>query len=159
MRKHVAVFLAFTLLSANAAVFAEERDSGPRVALSASSAAVNPHPLNRAPHALDVDMAVTQAVDRYNERFFAPRVAPLAQRTRTRPQNTRNGGSEGWKWVGVGMMVVGGLAAVNGALSTCGGSYTQTLTTVSVDTHACWGHVAVGAGIVGVGWYLFDRNR
>ena len=62
-------------------------------------------------------------------------------------------------WVGVGMMALGGIVALNGALSTCGASVTATLTTYEVDSHACWTHVAVGAGVGGVGGYLFANNR
>ena len=58
------------------------------------------------------------------------------------------------KWVGVGLMVVGGLWAIDAAL--CG----SVAAANNVDVGGvCTGTLVAGAGVGGAGWFLFDRNR
>ena len=79
---------------------------------------------------------------------YATSLMSLEQRTRTRPQANRrgSGGSEAWKWVGVGMMVIGGLWVIDG-LAWCGVGA------------VCARPPVVGGVMAGGGWYVFNNNR
>ena len=99
----------------------------------------------------DIDQALATVLDIRGPAFM--------QRTRQRPTRPTSAGNPALTWVGVGLMVAGSIVAISGALRTCGGSVSGTLTNLKVDTHACWTHVAVGGGMGGVGWYLFANNR
>ena len=107
--------------------------------------------VEQPPRIVDIDQALAAVLNTRDIAFM--------QRTRQRPTRPASVGNPALKWVGVGMVVVGSLVAINGALSTCGGSISGTLTSLEVDTHACWTHVAVGGGMGGVGWLLFTNNR
>ena len=63
------------------------------------------------PASLDVDRLVASAVDR----------AVLLQRTRSRP--TSGSGNSTMRWIGLGMLGLGGLLAIHGAVSTCGAQF------------------------------------
>lgn len=83
-----------------------------------------------------------------------------AARTRQDPTaRPQSGGSPELRWAGIGMMLGGGLLALAGGVNTCGSVRGDYLTGVSVNTHPCWAHVAVGGGVAGAGWYLWNRNR
>ena len=107
--------------------------------------------VEQPPRTFDIDQVLTTVLNTRDTAFM--------QRTRQRPTRPASVGNPALKWVGVGLMVVGSLVAINGALSTCGGSVSGTLTHFEVNTHACWTHVAVGGGMGGVGYYLFANNR
>ena len=95
---------------------------------------------------LDVDRLVASAVGR----------AVLLQRTRSRP--TSGSGNSTMRWVGLGMLGLGGILAIHGAVSTCGaqaefgrgGAF-------NVETSACWGRAGVGAGIAAAGFFVMRR--
>ena len=97
------------------------------------------------PALLDVDRLVASAVDR----------AVLLQRTRSRP--TSSSGNSTMRWVGLGMLGLGGLLAINGALSTCGAQVSGGGSSFSVETSACWGRAGVGAGIAAAGLFAMRR--
>ena len=88
----------------------------------------------------DVDHAVATMLEEYQPMF--------QQRGRTRQRTAQSGNSEVWKWVGAGMMVVGGLAVLNGVVW---------CPTAGIDV--CTGPLVVGGAMAGGGWYIFNRNR
>ena len=91
------------------------------------------------PRTFDLDQALAAVLDTHNLAFM--------QRTRQRPQRTQaSSGDPVLKWVGVGLMVVGGLGVLN-SVAWCG------LNTV------CTTPLVVYGGAAGVGWYLFANNR
>ena len=97
------------------------------------------------PASLDVDRLVASAVDR----------AVLLQRTRSRP--TSGSGNSTMRWIGLGMLGLGGLLAIHGAVSTCGAQFSGAGSSLSVDTSACWGRAGVGAGIAAAGFFVMRR--
>lgn len=72
----------------------------------------------------------------------------LQQRGRTRQRAAQGGGSPERKWLGVGMMVVGGLWALSRleCVAATGGSF-------------CTPGLVIGSGLAGAGYYLFAANR
>ena len=94
---------------------------------------------------LDVDRLVASAVGR----------AVLLQRTRSRP--TSGSGNNTMRWVGLGMLGLGGLLAIHGAVSTCGAQFSGAGSSLSVDTSACWGRAGIGAGIAAAGFFVMRR--
>ena len=62
------------------------------------------------------------------------------------PASAANANANTMRWVGVGLLGLGGLLALNGALSTCGASIRDIGDGVSVSTSKCWGRAAVGGG-------------
>ena len=97
------------------------------------------------PALLDVDRLVASAVDG----------AVLLQRTRSRP--TTSSSNSTMRWVGLGMLGLGGLLAINGALSTCGAQFSGVGSSFNVETSACWGRAGVGAGIAAAGFFVMRR--
>ncbi len=98
------------------------------------------------PAALDVDRLVAEVLER----------GVLLQRTRSRSRPTGN--SNTMKWVGVGMLGLGGLLALNGALSTCGADFNVGRAgSVSIDTSMCTGRVGIGGGIAAAGLFMMLR--
>ena len=95
--------------------------------------------------ALDVERLVAVAADR----------GVLLQRTR--PGQRSNANANTMRWVGVGLLGLGGLLALNGALSTCGASIRDIGDGVSVSTSKCWGRAAVGGGIAAAGLFVMTR--
>ena len=95
--------------------------------------------------ALDVERLVAAAADR----------GVLLQRTR--PGQRSNANTNTMRWVGVGLLGLGGLLALNGALSTCGASIRDIGDGVSVSTSKCWGRAAVGGGIAAAGLFVMTR--
>ena len=94
---------------------------------------------------IDLDRVIANALDM---RYATD--APLAQRTRTRPaQSQASGENQALKWVGVGLMVVGGLSILD-SVAWCsvpgGGSF-------------CTRPLIVGGAVTAGGYILFDRNR
>ena len=69
------------------------------------------------------------------------------------PQSASN--NNALKWLGVGMMVAGGLWALSAAQ--CG----AVAAGADVDGigGVCTGTLILGAGVGGAGWFVFDRNR
>ena len=100
--------------------------------------------------AFDLDRAVAGVLE--------DQAALLLQRTRTRPaRRTSGGGNPTLAWAGVGMLAVGGILAINGAVSTCGVSVSRDFRDVS--TSQCWTRAGVGAGVGALGAFLFMKNR
>ena len=97
----------------------------------------------KASPVLDVDRLVAAAGER----------GVLLQRTR--PGQRSNSNANTMRWVGVGMLGVGGLLALNGAMSTCGVDVDYNRG--SVDTNMCWGRVAIGGGVATAGLVLMTR--
>ena len=95
---------------------------------------------------LDVDRLVASAVDR----------AVLLQRTRSRP-TSGSGNNNTMRWVGLGMLGLGGLLAIHGSVSTCGAEFSSAGSSLSVDTSACWGRAGIGAGIAAAGFFVMRR--
>ena len=75
-----------------------------------------------------------------------PEAHALLQRTRARPARQASSGDPVLKWVGVGLMVVGGLGALN-SVAWCGVGA------------VCTTPLIVYGGAAGFGWYLFSNNR
>ena len=98
-----------------------------------------------SPPSLDVDRLVGIAVDR----------AVLFQRTRSRP--TSGSGNDTMRWLGLGMLGLGGVLAIHGAVSTCGAQISGAGSSLSVDTSACWGRAGIGAGIAAAGFFVMRR--
>ena len=154
MRKQVSLVLALALwFPGGAGLAAAQSADRPATAADVvrSPAASTPRPLAQAPGALDV--VIERAMDKYARQhdasLFPSYTAPLlslGQRTRTRPQANRGGGSEAWKWVGVGMMVIGGLWVIDG-LAWCGVG------------GVCARPLVVGGVMAGGGWYVYNNNR
>ena len=95
---------------------------------------------------LDIDRLVASALDR----------GVLLQRTRSRP--TGNSSNNAMRWAGIGMLALGGVLALNGALSTCGADIDVSRTgSVSVDTSRCWSRAAVGGGVAAAGLFMMTR--
>lgn len=95
---------------------------------------------------LDMDRLVANAMDR----------GVLLQRTRSRP--TGNSSNNTMRWAGIGMLALGGVLALNGALSTCGADIDVSRTgSVSVDTSRCWTRAAVGGGVAAAGLFMMSR--
>ena len=92
--------------------------------------------------ALDIDRLVAGARDR----------GVLLQRSRPTGNSTNN---DTMRWVGIGMLGLGGLLALNGALTTCGAAVDYT--SGSVSTSACWGRTAVGGGVAAAGLFMMTR--
>lgn len=100
--------------------------------------------------AFDLDRAVAGVLE--------DQAALLLQRTRTRPaRRASGGGNPTLAWAGVGMLAVGGILAINGAVSTCGVSVSRDFRDVS--TSQCWTRAGVGAGVGALGAFLFMKNR
>ena len=100
--------------------------------------------------AFDLDRAVAGVLE--------DQTALLLQRTRTRPaRRTSGGGNPTLAWAGVGMLAVGGILAINGAVSTCGVSVSRDF--LDVSTSPCWTRAGVGAGVGALGAFLFMKNR
>ena len=100
--------------------------------------------------AFDLDRAVASVLEE--------QTAVLLQRSRTRPERgTSGGGNPTLAWVGVGMLAVGGVLAINGAVSTCGVSVSRDF--LDVSTSPCWTRAGVGAGVGALGAFLFMKNR
>ena len=93
--------------------------------------------------ALDVDRLVAVAADR----------GVLLQRSR--PGQRSNSNANTMRWAGVGLLGLGGLLALNGAMSTCGVDVNYN--TGSVDTSMCWSRVGIGGGIAAAGLVLMTR--
>lgn len=103
-----------------------------------------------SPPAFDLDRAVAGVLEE--------RPALLLQRTRTRPaRRASGGGNPTLAWAGIGMLAVGGILAINGAVSTCGVSVSRDFRDVS--TSPCWTRAGVGAGVGALGAFLFMKNR
>ena len=96
---------------------------------------------------LDIDRLVASALDRG---------VPL-QRTRSRP--TGNSSNNAMRWAGIGMLALGGVLALNGALSTCGADieYSPAGYVSGVDTSRCWSRAAVGGGVAAAGLFMMSR--
>ena len=94
---------------------------------------------------LDVDRLVASAVGR----------VALLQRTRSRPTSGSNNNT--MRWVGLGLLGLGGLLAVHGAVSTCGAEFSGAGSSFNVDTSACWGRAGIGAGIAAAGFFVMRR--
>lgn len=96
---------------------------------------------------LDIDRLVANAMDR----------GVLLQRTRSRP--TANSSNNAMRWAGIGMLALGGVLALNGAISTCGGEieYSRTGSIRSVKTSRCWTRAAVGGGVAAAGLFMMTR--
>lgn len=155
MRKHVSLVLALALWFPGGGLAAEQSVDRPAAAagVAASPVASTSRPLAHAGGGFDV--AITRAMDKFARQpdagtvpFYAASLMSLEQRTRTRPQGNRrgSGGSEAWKWVGVGMMVIGGLWVIVG-LAWCGVGA------------VCARPLVVGGVMAGGGWYVFNNNR
>ena len=100
--------------------------------------------------AFDLDRAIAGVLEE--------QTAVLLQRTRTRPpRRTSGGGNPTLAWAGIGMLAVGGILAINGAVSTCGVSISSDFRDVS--TSPCWTRAGVGAGVGALGAFLFMKNR
>lgn len=97
------------------------------------------------PGTLDIDRLVGAAVER----------VVLLQRTRSRP--TSGSSNDTMRWVGLGMLGLGGILAINGALSTCGARVSGSATAVNVETSACWTRAGIGAGIAAAGFFVMNR--
>ena len=96
--------------------------------------------VEQPPRTLDLDQALAAAVFNTHDPIFM-------QRTRQRPQRTQAGsGDPVLKWVGVGLMVVGGLGVLN-SVAWCGANA------------VCTTPLVVYGGAAGVGYYLFANNR
>ena len=94
--------------------------------------------------ALDIDRLVAGALDR----------GVLLQRSRPTGNSTNNT----MRWAGIGMLGLGGLLALNGALSTCGAELDVTRGgSFSVSTSRCWSRAAVGGGIAAAGLFMMTR--
>ena len=61
------------------------------------------------------------------------------------------------RWVGLGMLGLGGILAIHGAVSTCGAQFSGAGSSLSVDTSACWGRAGIGAGIAAAGFFVMRR--
>ena len=95
--------------------------------------------VEQPPRAFDIDQALAAVLDTHDIAFM--------QRTRQRPQRSQAGsGDPVLKWVGVGLMVVGGLGVLN-SVAWCGANA------------VCTTPLVVYGGAAGVGWYLFANNR
>lgn len=94
--------------------------------------------------ALDIDRLVAGALDR----------GVLLQRSRPTGNSTNNT----MRWAGIGMLGLGGLLALNGALSTCGADLDVTRSgSYSVSTSRCWSRAAIGGGIAAAGLFMMRR--
>ena len=95
-------------------------------------------------HTFDVDDLVAQSVATMLEETNPM----LQQRGRTRERSAQSGGSPERKWLGVGMMVVGGLWALTRleCVAAGGGGF-------------CTPGLVIGGGLAGFGYYLFAANR
>lgn len=96
--------------------------------------------------ALDIDRLVAAAAGR----------GVLLQRSR--PGQRSNSNANTMKWVGIGLIGVGGLLALNGALSTCGADVNVGPTgSFSVNTSRCWSRAVIGGGIAAGGLFMMTR--
>ena len=100
--RNVLVWTLATVLFATVPVATSGVDGSP-VDATGADRSVEP-----TPALFDLDRMLASAVER----------TVLLQRTRTRP--TSGSGNNTMRWVGLGMLGLGGLLAINGALSTCG---------------------------------------
>ena len=100
------------------------------------------------PTPLDVDRLVASAVDG----------AVLLQRTRSRPTSS-SGNDDTMRWVGIGLLGLGGALAIHGAVSTCGAQLIGDVRSLKVETNACWGRASVGAGIAAAGFFVMRLGQ
>ena len=104
-------------------------------------------PAASAARTLDLDDLVTQSVATMLEETN-PMLQQRGQRGRIRERAAQSGGSPERKWLGVGMMVVGGLWALTRleCVAAGGGGF-------------CTPGLVIGGGLAGFGYYLFAANR
>ena len=157
MRNPIAIVLAFIVSCAVAGLCSAQ----PSPALMPLAAAGTPAPeLGQSPQWSVPSDRVLQAVRAtptlvLDRDFAFPSLqASRAQAAATQSQSASSN-SNALKWVGVGMMIAGGLWTLS-ALQ-CGAVAAGS--NIDGIGGVCTGTLILGGGVAGAGWFVFDRNR